>query len=72
MTRFTVTVDPELLDEARRLAKAKSNRETLELALREYIRSRRAKQLADLAGSGLVDMDLADLERWRASGERTA
>jgi len=72
MTRFTVTVDPELLDEARRLAKAKTKRETLEVALRAYVRIRRARELADLAGSGLVDMDLHDLERWRASGERTA
>ncbi len=66
--RFTVTVDPEILEEARRLAKAGSKRETIELALREYVRSQRIKELVSLAGSGLVETTLQELDTWRAAG----
>ncbi|MFO8034340.1 MAG: type II toxin-antitoxin system VapB family antitoxin [Candidatus Bipolaricaulota bacterium] len=68
MSRFTVTVDPEILEEARRLAKVNSKRETIELALREYVRSQRIKELVSLAGSALVETDLQELDEWRAAG----
>ncbi len=66
--RLSVTVDPELLEEAKQLAKAKNKREAIELALREFVLRRRLKNLAELAGSGLVEMDVEELERWRESG----
>jgi Arc/MetJ family transcription regulator len=66
MARLTVTVDPELIEEVRRLAKASSKREALEIALREYTRRKRQEELADLAESDLVTMSLDELDRWRA------
>lgn len=68
MMRLSVTVDPELLEEAKQLAKAKNKREAIELALREFVLRRRLKNLAELAGSGLVEMDVEELKRWRESG----
>lgn len=65
--RLSVTVDPELLEEAKQLAKAKNKREAIELALREFVLRRRLKNLAELAGSGLVEMDVEELKRWRES-----
>ncbi len=70
MMRLSVTVDPELLEEAKQLAKAKNKREAIELALREFVLRRRLKNLAELAGSGLVEMDVEELKRWRESGVR--
>ncbi|HXK90237.1 MAG TPA: type II toxin-antitoxin system VapB family antitoxin [Thermosynergistes sp.] len=66
--RLSVTVDPELLEEAKQLAKAKNKREAIELALREFVLRWRLKNLAELAGSGLVEMDVEELKRWRESG----
>jgi Arc/MetJ family transcription regulator len=66
VARLTVTVDPELIEEVRRLAKASSKREALEVALREYTRRKRQEELADLAESDLVTMSRDELDRWRA------
>jgi Arc/MetJ family transcription regulator len=68
MTRLSVTVDPGLLEEAKQLAKVKTKREAIELALREFVLRRRLEDLAELAGSGLVGMDVEELKRWRESG----
>ncbi len=62
--RLSVTADPELLEEARRLANVKTKREAVERALQEFVSRRRLK---DLAGSDLVDMNLEELKRWRRS-----
>ena len=66
MARLTIAVDPELIEEVRRLAKASSKREALEIALREYARRKRQEELADLAESDLITMSLDELDRWRA------
>ncbi|MBI4494355.1 MAG: type II toxin-antitoxin system VapB family antitoxin [Chloroflexi bacterium] len=67
MARFSITVDPALVEEARQLAQAKTKREAIEQALREFIQRRRLTRLAELGGSGLVELDEADLRRWRES-----
>ncbi|RMG54848.1 MAG: type II toxin-antitoxin system VapB family antitoxin [Acidobacteria bacterium] len=67
MTRFSITVDSELLEEARRLAQARTKREVIEQALREFVVRRRLKELEGLVGSGLVGMDLDELHQWRES-----
>ena len=72
MARFSVTVDPELLREAMKLAGVKRKREVIELALREFVRRRCLTDLRGLAGSGLVDWDVEEFDAWReAAGERT-
>jgi Arc/MetJ family transcription regulator len=62
--KLSVIEDSELLEEARQLAKVKTEREAVERALQEFV-SRRC--LKDLAGSDLVDMNLEELKRWRRS-----
>ena len=67
MTRLSVAVDEELVEEVKRLSGSKTKREAFEVALREYVRRKRLEELAALAGSGLVDLDAEGLERWRAT-----
>lgn len=65
MARFSVTVDDALVEEVRQLAGVKTKREAIQQALQEFIRRRRLARLAELRGSGLVELDLADLQQWR-------
>ena len=65
MNRFTISVDPELLGEAMRLAGKKRKREVIELALRELVRKYRLAELKELAGSVLVDWTPEELSLWR-------
>jgi len=67
MARLSITVDEKLVEEARRLADAKTKRAAIEQALREFVQRRRLARLAELMGSDLLDMDLDDLKRWRHS-----
>lgn len=70
MIRLSVTIDPDLLEEVQRLANAKTKREAIEQALREFVRSYRLKQLSTLEGAGLVAMGLPELKRWRKSSTK--
>jgi Arc/MetJ family transcription regulator len=49
--RFSVTLDPDLLDTAVRLSGADSQREAIEIALREFVRRRGLERMAQRAGS---------------------
>lgn len=66
--RFSVTVDPELLEEVITLSGARSKREAIERALVEFVRHRRLEDLEELAGSDSVEMGGEELKRWRESG----
>ena len=55
--RTTLVIDEGLLKEAKTLAGAKTKKETVEKALREFIRRRRSRKLLDLEGK--VDLALA-------------
>ena len=48
--RTTIVLDDDLVTEALALTAARSNREVVEMALQELVRSRKKKNLADLAG----------------------
>ena len=48
--RANVVLDDELMREAFALTAARTKKELLDLALRELVRSRRRRDLADLAG----------------------
>jgi len=65
MSRFSVTLDQGLIEEALALADAKTKREAIEQALREFVQRRRLLKMTELVGAGLVDIDLSDLRRWR-------
>jgi len=71
--RFSVTLEPELLNEAMRLSGVRRKREVIELALREFVRRRRLTELRKLAGSGVVDWTPEEFEAWRnAATEATS
>jgi Arc/MetJ family transcription regulator len=67
MMRLSISVDPELLEEVRRLAQVRTKREAIERALQEFVRQHRLQELHALAGSGVVEMELEELRRWRES-----
>jgi Arc/MetJ family transcription regulator len=67
MMRLSITVDPELLEEVRRLAQVRTKREAIERALQDFVRQHRLQELQGLAGSGVVEMELEELRRWRQS-----
>ncbi len=67
MTRLSITVDPELLEEVRRLARVRTKCKAIEQALREFVRHHRLQELQALAGSGIVEMNLKELRRLRQS-----
>ncbi len=66
MGRLSVAVNDHLVAEVQRASGASTKREAFEIALTDYLRRKRLEELATLAGSGLIDMDLDDLARWRA------
>ena len=67
MARLSITVDPELLGEVRRLARVRTKREAIVQALQEFVRRHRLQELQALEGSGVVELDLKELRRWRQS-----
>jgi len=70
MRRLSVTVDPELIEEAMSVGGAKTKRDVIETALREFVRNRARAKLRTMAGAGLVTWTEEELARWRESGER--
>jgi|GEM_PF-2208673 Arc/MetJ family transcription regulator len=69
MARLSADVDPAVLKEAQLVSGAKTKRETLDRALREFIARRRAQELAGLAGKGLVGMTGEELAQWRSAAK---
>ena len=65
--RTTLTIDEELLNEAKELSGARTKKEAIEVALDEFIRRRKAKKLLDLEGkielSFTLDEFLKDRKR---------
>jgi Arc/MetJ family transcription regulator len=59
MKRTNLVLDGELLEEATRLSGERTYSKTVERALREMVRRAKARQILDLAGSGLWKGDLA-------------
>jgi Arc/MetJ family transcription regulator len=59
MKRTNLVLDGDLLEEATRLSGERTYSKTVERALREMVRRVKARQILDLAGSGLWQGDLA-------------
>lgn len=59
MKRTNLVLDGELLEEATRLSGERTYSKTVERALRDMVRRAKARQILDLAGSGLWQGDLA-------------
>lgn len=66
--RLSVTLDPDLLEEAVRLSGAGSKREAIEAALKELIRRRRLEGMIARAGKLALTLSVEDLVRSRGEG----
>ena len=53
--RTNIVLDDTLVAEAMMVSGAKTKRDVVDLALREMVARRRQRELADLAGAGLID-----------------
>ncbi len=67
MNRMTVTIDDELVEEAKEVLGVSSKSETIRLALLEVVRRNRLKQVLDDAGKIDLDLDQALLQKLRRS-----
>ncbi|HHT9130936.1 MAG: type II toxin-antitoxin system VapB family antitoxin [Planctomycetes bacterium] len=63
--RTTLDIDIKLLEEAMRLTRAKSKKETIDVSLKELIRQRRRERLLSRLGRFKLDLTLRKLERLR-------
>ncbi len=63
--RTTLDIDIKLLEEAMRLTRAKSKKETIDVSLKELIRQRRRERLLSRLGRFKLDLTLKKLERLR-------
>lgn len=61
MKRTNLVLDEDLLKEATRLAGGKTYSGAVNLALRDFVRRARARQILELAGSGLWESDLGQM-----------
>jgi len=67
--RFSVTLDPALLQAALQAAGGRlRRRQVIELALREFVRRHNQEALRELAGTDVVDMTPDELQGWRRAG----
>ncbi len=66
--RFSVTLDAELLEEAVRVSGADSQREVIEIALRELVRRRSLERMIGRAGSVPLTLTTEELLREREAG----
>lgn len=65
MTRRTVVIDDELLEEAQRRLGTRGIRATVEAGLREVIRRRRLEQLRRSLGKVGIELTAEELEKLR-------
>jgi Arc/MetJ family transcription regulator len=65
MTRRTVVIDDELLEEAQRTLGTRGIRATVEAGLREAIRRRRLEQLRRSLGKVGIELTAQELEKLR-------
>lgn len=63
--RTTLDIDIKLLEEAMKLTRAKSKKETIDVSLKELIRQRRRERLLSRLGRFRLDLTLKKLERLR-------
>jgi Arc/MetJ family transcription regulator len=63
--RTTLTINEDLLDEAKTLSGARTKRETIERALKEFIRRKKSMKLLDLEGKIELSYTVDELIRRR-------
>jgi hypothetical protein len=60
LMRTTLAINEKLLDEAKALSGARSKKETVEIALGEFIRRSKARKLLDLEGKVELSFSLKE------------
>ncbi len=65
MSKTLLDIDASLLDRVRRLAKARTKREAVEIALREFVRRRHLSRLAQAAGTSSIRWTPSDVRAMR-------
>lgn len=65
MTRMMVEIDGRLLEEAKSLSNARSNREAIEMALRELLTKLHRHNIASHEGKIELGLSAEELRRWR-------
>ena len=68
MTRMTVTLDEQIVNEARDLLKTKTKRETIETALIEVIKEKKREKALKHCGEIELDIDQEKLSAYRENG----
>jgi Arc/MetJ family transcription regulator len=65
MTRMTISVDQDILNEAKDLLHAHTKRETIELALIEVIKQKKREKTIKNCGKIDIDLTQKELEEYR-------
>jgi Arc/MetJ family transcription regulator len=68
MTRMTVTLDPVLLEQARKALGASTKSEAIRIALTEVIRKKQLAEALRHRGQIALEVDQETLQRLRAEG----
>jgi Arc/MetJ family transcription regulator len=63
--RSTIDIDEKLLEEAKKLTRARTKKELIRISLQELVRKKRREHLAGLFGSEIIDTTVEDIEKWR-------
>ena len=66
--RTTLDLDPELIEEARRISNGKSKKAVIEEALREFVKAKERGQLVEMIRNGEIELDLTLEELWKMRG----
>jgi Arc/MetJ family transcription regulator len=72
MKRTNLVLDEQLLEEATRLSGDRTYSRTVGRALEDYVRRIKARQILELAGSGLWEGDLGKMRRDHTPARRKA
>ncbi len=55
--RTNIVLNDDLINEAMRLAKVKTKREAVDIALRRFVASQKQRRILELVGQELIDPD---------------
>ncbi len=65
VAKTLLDIEEKLLDDARRLAKVRTKREAVEVALREFVKRHRTRSLISAAGTSSIRWTPADVRAMR-------
>jgi Arc/MetJ family transcription regulator len=64
--RITLDIDAELIEKVLKTAGARSKKKAIEIAMKEFLRAKRRKELSDLIGNYEgFEVSLKDLQKMR-------